>query len=85
MDEGYGEAWLVGQGGVIAEGSITNVGFVEGDTVVWPDAPVLQGIAMQVLGRELAAAWDQSLKIMGCPCWPASRGAGKPYGWSLVG
>ncbi|MFE4599266.1 aminotransferase class IV [Kitasatospora indigofera] len=58
--EGYDEALLVGQGGVIAEGAITNVGFVEGDTVVWPDAPVLQGIAMQVLVRELAAAGVES-------------------------
>ncbi|MFF1953295.1 aminotransferase class IV [Kitasatospora herbaricolor] len=54
------EALLVGQGGVIAEGSITSVGFVEVDTVVWPDAPVLQGIAMQVLGRALAAAGVES-------------------------
>ncbi|MFC9327077.1 aminotransferase class IV [Kitasatospora sp. NPDC057015] len=58
--EGFDEALLVGQGGVVAEGAVTNVGFVEGDAVVWPDAPALQGIAMQVLARELAAAGVES-------------------------
>jgi branched-subunit amino acid aminotransferase/4-amino-4-deoxychorismate lyase len=47
--EGYDEALLVGPDGEIAEGAVTNVGFVEGDTVVWPQAPHLRGIALQVL------------------------------------
>jgi branched-subunit amino acid aminotransferase/4-amino-4-deoxychorismate lyase len=54
--EGFDEALLVGPDGVISEGSITNIGFVEGDTVVWPDAPALHGISMQVLERELRRA-----------------------------
>jgi branched-subunit amino acid aminotransferase/4-amino-4-deoxychorismate lyase len=37
-------------------GSITNIGFVEGDAVVWPDAPALHGISMQILERELSKA-----------------------------
>jgi branched-subunit amino acid aminotransferase/4-amino-4-deoxychorismate lyase len=53
---GFDEALLVGADGVVAEGSITNVGFVEGDVVVWPDAPALRGISMQVLERELDKA-----------------------------
>ncbi len=56
VDEGFDEALLVGPGGVVAEGALTNIGFVEGDTVIWPDAPALNGIAMQVLERELASA-----------------------------
>ncbi len=59
-DEGFDEALLVGPGGVVAEGALTNIGFIEGDTVVWPDAPALHGIAMQVLERELAAAAVES-------------------------
>ncbi|MBO0652937.1 aminotransferase class IV [Streptomyces triculaminicus] len=54
--EGFDEALLVGPGGEVTEGAITNVGFVEGDTVVWPDAPALDGIAMLVLRRELDRA-----------------------------
>jgi branched-subunit amino acid aminotransferase/4-amino-4-deoxychorismate lyase len=53
---GFDGALLVGPDGVIAEGSITNIGFAEGDTVVWPDAPALHGISMQVLERELTKA-----------------------------
>ena len=53
---GFDEPLLVGEGGLVAEGAITNVGFIEGETVVWPQAPMLLGIGMQVLQRELAAA-----------------------------
>lgn len=43
--------------GEIAEGAITNVGFIDGDTVVWPDAaPYLRGITLQVLEREFVRA-----------------------------
>ncbi|MFF6960658.1 aminotransferase class IV [Streptomyces sp. NPDC008317] len=55
--EGYDEALLAGPGGEIAEGAITNVGFIDGDTVVWPDAaPHLRGITLQILERELVRA-----------------------------
>ena len=53
---GFDEPLLVGEGGLVAEGAITNVGFIEGDAVVWPQAPMLLGTGMQVLQRELAAA-----------------------------
>jgi branched-subunit amino acid aminotransferase/4-amino-4-deoxychorismate lyase len=50
---GFDEALLTGVGGVICEGSITNVGFLDGNSVVWPDAPMLAGITMQVLTARL--------------------------------
>ncbi len=53
---GFDGALLVAPDGIIAEGSTTNIGFAEGDTVVWPDAPTLHGISMQVLERELTKA-----------------------------
>jgi branched-subunit amino acid aminotransferase/4-amino-4-deoxychorismate lyase len=53
---GFDGALLVGPDGVVAEGSITNIGFAEADTIVWPDAPALHGISMQVLQRELSQA-----------------------------
>jgi branched-subunit amino acid aminotransferase/4-amino-4-deoxychorismate lyase len=53
---GFDEALFVGSDGLICEGSITNIGFIEGDAIVWPDAPALLGVMMQVLRRELDTA-----------------------------
>jgi hypothetical protein len=39
---------------VIAESSIGNIGFYDGTAVIWPDAPVLTGITMQLVTRALA-------------------------------
>ncbi len=61
-NEGFDEALLVNHDGTIAEGAITNIGFVEGESVIWPNAPMLHGIGMQVLERELAAADVPSLR-----------------------
>jgi branched-subunit amino acid aminotransferase/4-amino-4-deoxychorismate lyase len=51
---GFDEALLTGPGGVISEGSITNVGFFDGDTVIWPEAPCLAGITMQLVEAAFA-------------------------------
>lgn len=53
LRDGFDEALLTGAGGVICEGSITNIGFSDGEAILWPDAPVLQGITMQILQRTL--------------------------------
>lgn len=47
--KGFDEALLTGADGVISEGSITNIGFFDGASVVWPDAPMLAGVTMQIL------------------------------------
>jgi len=47
--EGFAEALLTGPGGLITEGAVTNIGFFDGACLVWPDAPVLAGITMQLL------------------------------------
>ncbi|SEG07867.1 Branched-chain amino acid aminotransferase/4-amino-4-deoxychorismate lyase [Actinacidiphila yanglinensis] len=54
--EGYDEALLVGPDGEIAEGAITNIGFVAANAVVWPQAPHLRGITLQVLEEALDGA-----------------------------
>ncbi len=54
--QGCQEALLTGPGGEIAEGAITNIGFVEGDALVWPATPHLRGIALQVLEDAFDAA-----------------------------
>jgi branched-subunit amino acid aminotransferase/4-amino-4-deoxychorismate lyase len=50
---GYDDAVLVTPGGRIAETTVGNIGFVAGDTVVWPQAPNLPGITRQLLDLHL--------------------------------
>jgi branched-subunit amino acid aminotransferase/4-amino-4-deoxychorismate lyase len=47
--DGYDEALLVGPDGLVCEGAITNIAFFDGTEVVWPDAPALHGVTMQLL------------------------------------
>ena len=51
--EQFDEALLTGAAGAISEGSITNIAFADGDGIVWPSAPALAGITMQLLERAL--------------------------------
>jgi branched-subunit amino acid aminotransferase/4-amino-4-deoxychorismate lyase len=53
-DIGFDDALLVGSDGLMAETASANIGFLAGSTVVWPDAPLLRGITMQLLDRALA-------------------------------
>ena len=50
---GFDEALLTGPGGAISEGSITNIAFFDGTGIVWPAAPALHGITMQILEQAL--------------------------------
>jgi branched-subunit amino acid aminotransferase/4-amino-4-deoxychorismate lyase len=50
---GFDEALLTGPDGIVCEGSITNIGFSDGTGVLWPAAPALAGITMQILERHL--------------------------------
>jgi branched-subunit amino acid aminotransferase/4-amino-4-deoxychorismate lyase len=51
--EGYDDALLTGEDGAVSETSMANIGFFEGDIVVWPDAPLLHGVTMQLLENHL--------------------------------
>ena len=46
---GFDDALFVDATGAVSEGSVWNVGFFDGSTVVWPDAPALDGVSMQLL------------------------------------
>jgi branched-subunit amino acid aminotransferase/4-amino-4-deoxychorismate lyase len=52
--DGFDDALLVGPDGAVSETTLANVGFFDGAAVLWPDAPMLHGITMQLLERELA-------------------------------
>ncbi|MPZ81164.1 MAG: hypothetical protein GEV28_12520 [Actinophytocola sp.] len=52
---GYDDALFVNRDGEISEGSVWNVCFLDGETVVWPSAPALPGVAMHLLRDALTA------------------------------
>jgi len=56
----FDDALFVDGEGRVSEGSLWNIGFLRGDQVVWPQAPMLAGVAQALLQRGLEAA--------GVPC-----------------
>lgn len=54
---GFDDALFVtstpGQDGLVSEASIWNVGFYDGRSVLWPQAPMLDGVTQQLLRRGL--------------------------------
>jgi branched-subunit amino acid aminotransferase/4-amino-4-deoxychorismate lyase len=55
IDAGFDDALFADADGLISEGSLWNIGFLEGDSVVWPEAPMLPGVAQALISRGLAA------------------------------
>jgi branched-subunit amino acid aminotransferase/4-amino-4-deoxychorismate lyase len=53
--QGFDDALFVDATAAVSEGTIWNVGFFDGEQVVWPDAPALDGISMQLLKAGLRA------------------------------
>lgn len=51
----HDDALFVGADGLISEGSIWNIGFIEGQRIVWPEAPMLAGVGQALLERGLDA------------------------------
>ena len=52
---GYDDALFVDASGAISETSIWNIGFFDGAGVVWPIAPQLHGVSMQLIDQGLRA------------------------------
>lgn len=53
-EAGFDDALYVDGEGLISEGSLWNVGFLQGDTVVWPQAPMLAGVTQTLIDQGLA-------------------------------
>jgi branched-subunit amino acid aminotransferase/4-amino-4-deoxychorismate lyase len=51
---GFDDALYVDGEGLISEGSLWNIGFLQGDTVVWPQAPMLAGVGQALIDQGLA-------------------------------
>lgn len=57
QQSGFDDAVFIDENGIVSEGSIWNIGFVDRDGgIVWPDAPQLDGVSMQLLKSGLADA-----------------------------
>jgi branched-subunit amino acid aminotransferase/4-amino-4-deoxychorismate lyase len=54
VEAGFDDALLVGSDGLVAESGIANIAFFDGRGVLWPDAPQLAGITMQLVAPLLA-------------------------------
>ncbi|GAA0626583.1 aminotransferase class IV family protein [Brevundimonas kwangchunensis] len=48
-EAGFDDALFVGPDGLVSEGSIWNIGFVENGRIVWPRAPMLRGVGQRLL------------------------------------
>lgn len=51
---GFDDALFADADGVISEGATWNIGFLSGDTVVWPEAPMLHGVAKALIAQGLS-------------------------------
>jgi branched-subunit amino acid aminotransferase/4-amino-4-deoxychorismate lyase len=49
IQAGSDDALFVAPDGTVSEGSIWNIGFWDGTSVVWPEAPALRGVGEQLL------------------------------------
>ncbi len=48
---GFDDALFVDGAGRVAEGTLWNIGFVQGDRIVWPQAPMLAGVTQALITR----------------------------------
>ncbi|HST92601.1 MAG TPA: aminotransferase class IV [Brevundimonas sp.] len=54
--EGFDDALFVDAEGHVSEGSLWNIGFISGDEVIWPQAPMLAGVAQALVHQGLAGS-----------------------------
>ncbi|WP_240777994.1 aminotransferase class IV [Nonomuraea basaltis] len=65
--EGFGEALLTTEDGLISEGAITNLGGFAGGRLIWPEAPMLRGITMGLLERMDVPQERRPLRVADLP------------------
>lgn len=53
---GFDDALFTDEAGWISEGSLWNIGFIEGEAVVWPQALMLEGVAQGLIRNALDRA-----------------------------
>lgn len=53
--DGFDDVLFVDGGGDVLEGSIWNLGAFDGDRVIWPEGPKLEGVTLQLVRQGLAS------------------------------
>ncbi|MDO5630936.1 MAG: aminotransferase class IV family protein [Paracoccus sp. (in: a-proteobacteria)] len=51
---GYDDALFIDEQGRLAEATIWNLAFWDGESIIWPKADILHGVTMQIVDRQLA-------------------------------
>ena len=81
--QGFDDAAFVDRHGRFSEASIWNLAFWDGASVVWPEAPMLAGITMQIIRRQLAGLGvPQRTQPITRQDLPAMRGAAVMNSWT---
>jgi branched-subunit amino acid aminotransferase/4-amino-4-deoxychorismate lyase len=70
--EGYDDAVFHTSAGAISEASIWNICFARGTSIVFPNAPVLNGIRQQVLQRGLGGHTTTVVRLTDLPTYDAA-------------
>lgn len=50
---GFDDALFIGPDGRVSEASVSNIGFLSGDRVIWPQAPMLAGVSQALIADHL--------------------------------
>jgi len=63
---GFDDALFVDRQGQVSEGTLWNAGFIQGDRIVWPQAPMLAGVTQALIQRGLTAAglWSETRPLL---------------------
>ncbi|KUP96406.1 aminotransferase class IV family protein [Thermobifida cellulosilytica] len=60
--DGFDDALFVDEQSFVSEGGTWNIGFFDGDRVIWPEADILVGVTMQLL-KEAHAHVDRPVQL----------------------
>jgi branched-subunit amino acid aminotransferase/4-amino-4-deoxychorismate lyase len=64
QQRGYDDVLFTGPGGHVSEGATWNVGFFDGDQVLWPKADVLPGVTAALVREALAGTGTSSAETV---------------------
>lgn len=82
-EQGFDDAAFVDRAGRLSEGSIWNLAFWDGTTVIWPDAAMLIGTTMSIVRRQLhRQGIPQRVQAISLANLPDLRGAVVMNSWT---
>lgn len=74
--DGFDDALFADADGRVSEGTLWNIGFLQGDTVVWPDAPMLAGVSQALIRDHLSeVGLRQTIRVIRVEDLPGFDGA----------